>query len=499
MTNEPLALSIPSLGNEPYQPSEEKEQILLTRRIREGLVRNGLFSAPDRIGTGEAHRGNRFRLSPEPFGIPPELFHFLERLGDHLLRFYQALNRLYDHAHREASLAWVADYLDQGKPSPLVAYGRMKRFKAQVPLILRPDLIPTNDGMVATELDAVPGGFGLTAYLSRSYAEAGFSIAGGSDGILKQLEAAFCELVGRPAPTVAIVVSEESTDYRPEMRWLTAALRERGQQAALTAPEDLRFTEEDLYVEQEGSSLRIDILYRFFELFDLPNIPKAELILYAARKGTVHLTSPVKPHLEEKLAFALFHHPALSPFWRDALGEETCELLRRLFPPTWILDPRGVPPHAVIPGLRHRGLPVRDWHALAQATQKERRYVIKPSGFSPYAWGGRGVVVGHDVSAVRWAEAIRQALDRFSHTPHILQPFYTGRHFTVRYEEDGAIRRMEGRARLSPYYFVVGGEARLGGILATVCPLEKKLLHGMPEAVMAPCTVSESTRTERAA
>jgi hypothetical protein len=455
---------------------------LVVRQIREGLVRDGLFSA-------DAHRGNRFRLSPEPFGISAELFHFLERLGDHLLRFYQALDRLYDLAHREASLAWVADYLDLGKPQPLIAYSRMKRFKAQVPLVLRPDLIPTADGIVATELDSVPGGFGLTAYLSRAYAEAGFSIAGGSDGILKQLEAAFCKLADRPAPTVAIVVSEESTDYRPEMRRLAAALHGRGLPALCVTPEAIRFMEEGLHVEQEGTLRRIDILYRFFELFDLPNIPKADLFLYAARKGTVHLTPPVKPHLEEKLAFALFHHPALSPFWRDALGEETCALLRSLFPPTWILDPRDVPPHAVVPGLQHRGIPVRDWHALAQATQKERRYVIKPSGFSPLAWGGRGVVVGHDVSAVRWAEAIQQALDRFSHTPHILQPYYTGRHFTVCYEENGAIRRMEGRVRLSPYYFVVGGEARLAGILATGCPLEKKLLHGMPEAVMAPCTV----------
>ena len=28
-----------------------------------------------------------------------------------------------------------------------------------------------------------------------------------------------------------------------------------------------------------------------------------------------------------------------------------------------------------------------------------------------------------------------------------------------------------------------------GGILATVCPADKKLLHGMPDAVMAPCRV----------
>ena len=48
---------------------------------------------------------------------------------------------------------------------------------------------------------------------------------------------------------------------------------------------------------------------------------------------------------------------------------------------------------------------------------------------------------------------------------------------------------MAGRARLSPYYFVTGDRAELAGILATVCPLDKKLIHGMHDAVMVPCAV----------
>jgi hypothetical protein len=45
---------------------------------------------------------------------------------------------------------------------------------------------------------------------------------------------------------------------------------------------------------------------------------------------------------------------------------------------------------------------------------------------------------------------------------------------------------MKGRARLSPYFFVDGGKATLGGVLSTVCPADKKILHGMSEAVMVP-------------
>ena len=51
------------------------------------------------------------------------------------------------------------------------------------------------------------------------------------------------------------------------------------------------------------------------------------------------------------------------------------------------------------------------------------------------------------------------------------------------------IETMSGRVRLSPYYFVQGEKTLLGGVLATICPIEKKLIHGMVEAVMVPCGV----------
>jgi hypothetical protein len=48
---------------------------------------------------------------------------------------------------------------------------------------------------------------------------------------------------------------------------------------------------------------------------------------------------------------------------------------------------------------------------------------------------------------------------------------------------------MKSRVRLCPYYFVEQGieVPRLSGVLATVCPADKKLLHGMRDALMLPC------------
>ena len=52
---------------------------------------------------------------------------------------------------------------------------------------------------------------------------------------------------------------------------------------------------------------------------------------------------------------------------------------------------------------------------------------------------------------------------------------------------------MKGRARLCPYYFVSGDgdnlRSALGGVLATIVPADKKIVHGMTDAILAPCAV----------
>jgi hypothetical protein len=296
------------------------------------------------------------------------------------------------------------------------------------------------------------------------------------------------DLAADRPPVLAIVVSEEAKDYRPEMAWLAARLRETGLPAYALTPKDMNFTEDTLHLA-DGQA--ITVLYRFFELFDLKNIPKIELFFYAAKKGRVTLTPPAKPWLEEKMAFALLHHPVLESFWRDALNAEAFETLRRLMPQTWILDPRPIPPHAVIPGLAPGGRPLSDYQGMARLGQKERRFVIKPSGFSELAWGSRGVSVGHDMAQQEWAGTLERALASFPESPHILQEFRKARRVSAQYHDPIAneIIEMPGRVRLSPYYFVVGDTVQLGGILATVVPLDKKLIHGMTDAIMAPCAL----------
>jgi hypothetical protein len=215
---------------------------------------------------------------------------------------------------------------------------------------------------------------------------------------------------------------------------------------------------------------------------------------YAVKKDRVSVTPPYKPALEEKSAFALLHHPVLAPYWLAALGEELFVHLTTIMPRTWVVDPAPLPPSAVIPGLSIGGRAVTSWSDLSAATQKQRHFVLKPSGFSELAWGSRGVSVGHDLPQHEWAAAIESALAAFPQTPYVLQEFHKGRQYHIDYFDahTGEIRSMAGRARLSPYYFVTGQTVELAGILATICPADKKVIHGMKDAVMVPCALAQS-------
>jgi hypothetical protein len=205
------------------------------------------------------------------------------------------------------------------------------------------------------------------------------------------------------------------------------------------------------------------------------------------------MTPPPKPQFEEKSAFALLHHPLLEALWRKELTDDVFTRLRALFPQTWILDSRPLPPQSAIMGLTASGLPVNDWMQLETLGKGERDYVVKPSGFSELAWGSRGVQIANDLTREDWKAALTNGLAAFEKTPHILQRFHKGRRVRVAYFDPATegMREMDGRVRLTPYYFVTGDAVRLGGILATVAPADKRLIHGMSDAIMAPCAIAE--------
>jgi hypothetical protein len=457
-------------------------------KIKTSLIESGLFS-----NEGD-ESGNVWRISPEPFYLSQEDVTYFHQLGDHLLKFYVAINQLYFDSVKDRAPKWVSEYMDSGKPSHLIDFSRMNKFKSQMPGIIRPDVIATENGFSVTELDSVPGGFGLTTQLMNLYSEDGSKIVGKEEGGIPRLFYQMVETLSKkPDCVCAIVVSDEAEDYLSEMQFLANLLKNDGYSVYAVRPDQVIFREEGLFLNEDEQDIQIDVVYRFYELFDLKNIPKSELLMFSCKKGKVKTTPPYKHFQEEKLSFALFHHPELTSWWKNTLGNETFGLLLHLIPKTWILDNRILPPHAVIPGLMLKGNTVSNWKELIAVSQKEREMVIKTSGFSPESWGSRGVTIGHDVSGEEWGQTLESSLKEFPNNPSILQEFHKGKQFQASYFdfESASEIKMDSRVRLTPYYFVINQKTQLGGILATLCPHNKKKIHGMVDAIMIPCALKQ--------
>jgi len=442
-----------------------------------------------------------WQLSPAAWPLTGEQIAQLEQIGAACVEFHQALETLYTRSFNGKNLLrnkpllapWVADYLDRGKPAQLIQHARDPKNRGVFPTVLRPDLLLTEEGFVMTELDSVPGGIGLTAFLNRLYTDASGDqtepILGAGDAMIQQFYSALAAL--RPdlrSPAIALVVSDEAETYRPEMKWLAEQLQIQGKRVFCLEPDDIFPLGTSLCFDVEGNPEKIDIIYRFFELFDLPNLRTAHFIFEAWQAGEVAVTPPMRPFQEEKLSFALFHHHLLVDFWTENLSGRALKLLKQLIPPSWVMDPAPLPPGAVLDGPKVGGRSLTDWKHLSLASQKERDLVMKISGYHETAWGARSVVLGSDCSREEWQAGVDIAIADAPRNLHLLQVYK--KPMRVKhpiFTADQQIRDADGRLRLCPYYFVTGGKPQLSGALATFCPPDKKIIHGMQDAALLPC------------
>jgi len=458
------------------------------------------------LGAQPLFEAKTWQLSPEAWPLTSAQFEQLTAIGPACLEYHQALENLYLRSAAGKNLLrnkpllapWAAEYLDRGKPADLIAHGRDPRNRGKFPPVLRPDLLITETGFVMTEMDSVPGGIGLTGYLNRLYAGGG-SILGADDLMLKHFYAALAGFAPSITnPMIALVVSDEAATYRPEMNWLAEQLQLLGRRVVCLAPEDLFPLGGALFYDSGGNPEKVDIIYRFFELFDLANIRTANFFFEAWAGGEVAIAPPMRFFQEEKLGFALFHHHLLQDYWAEALGARTRKLLAQLIPTSWVMDPAPLPPGAVLDGPRAGGRALSDWRDLSGASQKERDLIIKISGFHETAWGARSVVLGSDCSREEWQEGVNRAVAMAPTNLHILQTYCKPqrvRHRVYRMPAAGGepvAVEADGRLRLCPYYFVVGGQARLSGALATFCPPDKKIIHGMQDAALLPCRLADA-------
>jgi hypothetical protein len=428
--------------------------------IRSVFPKEGFFAEKDWL------------LSPEAFPIEKKFAVDLEQLGHRLFVFQRACNQLYQLSIKGKQPTWVARYLDAGKPKELIEFSKRKEIRDDLPRVIRPDLILTDTGYVIAEIDSVPGGIGLTGWLNQTYSTFDSQISGGTDGMLDGFRSVL--------PSGGdIVISQEAATYRPEMEWVAARLNQTRNVNDQTSSS--RVVAAENYEPQDGRAV-----YRFFELFDLPNIPGIENTLRANAEGRITITPPIKPYLEEKMWFALFWMQPLREFWRRELGEKYFIKLQEVIPYSWLLDPTPLPQHAVIPRLE-----IHDWREAARFSQKDRDLLLKVSGFSPLGWGSRGIALGGDLPHAEWEKRIQHALETFESSPTIMQRFHKGRLFEHPYwdPDSNEVKTMKGRVRLCPYFFVEKDRVKLRGALATIAPADKKFLHGMSDAILVPSKI----------
>src|SRR2546422_5006681 len=232
--------------------------------IRAAFPKEGLFAEKEWL------------LSPDAFPLDRKFLAELDQLGHRLFVFQRACNQLYQLSVKGRQPEWVARYLDAGKPKQLIEFSRRKEIRDDLPSVIRPDLILTDDGYIIAEIDSVPGGIGLTGWLNQTYSKFDSEIIGGADGMLD----GFQTILPNGGD---IVVSQEAATYRPEMEWIAARLNQRHAVAGVGDSGSIRnFT--PARISDPGYSWRVmpaenyepqdgRAVYRFFELFDLPNIP----------------------------------------------------------------------------------------------------------------------------------------------------------------------------------------------------------------------------------
>ena len=104
--------------------------------IRNAFPKEGLFAEKDWL------------LSPDAFPIEKKFVAELEQLGHRLFVFQRACNQLYQLSIKGKQPEWVARYLDAGKPKELIEFSRRKEIRDDLPRVIRPDLILTEDGYI---------------------------------------------------------------------------------------------------------------------------------------------------------------------------------------------------------------------------------------------------------------------------------------------------------------------------------------------------------------
>ena len=396
-----------------------------------------------------------FRVSPDVFPLPSQVR--LREYGPAFVQYYRACKKLI--AELEDDHRWKK-YLNHSKPAWMIEHAKQDE---RSHVFLRPDFILTDDDPVATEIETSPFGLGLSYFLDNAYKKAGQQTAADEQAVLRAIQSAAGE-------SICFVVTEYTDQYKGQFAYLCNELAQLGIRAVMTYPEELKLQGDNCTVGNQ----RYDSVYRCFYLHQASDDPQLQAISCFA-----NTIPPCKPQLEEKALMGMLRDKEFESFFQKELPEEQREILQRTIPRTWVVDAANVP----------EDLGIKEWGDLADLSRKQRKFILKTSGFSSEGSWAKGVVFLEKLNK----KNCRETMEGAAHADglYVLQEFRKGANFSHRYFDFHAseMKPMKGRVRVTPYYSVEDGS--LLTAKATMCE-GTDIIHGMVDSINVPVVESES-------
>lgn len=377
-------------------------------------------------------------ISPSWFELNTEQILELKRLGYRLYRFLEASNNLYFKDEK------VAKLVEQGKPEPVITSQR--NLPKEMPLLIRADIVLTENGFQVTEIEIIVGGMGMGSKIKEAYLSVIPPSKPYPGSILKSFLRTVRIVSGKEK---ILLVPSFSSRYLPELRIFSRLCQREGYNVEAIPPEEVRKT------------MKVGIIWRLFEAYEWEKIelPKK-----------VPIYPPLKQFMEEKIWMALLHCQDYRNYWENSLGEDF-SFLKKYIPPTWII---------------HQSYLPRPLSELEKLGRKRRQYVTKLSGYSEQAWGGKSFRYWGEPSNKKWKEFLSTAIG--SNQLYILQEFQNSIKYSFPALINGEIKQIDNlRTRLCPFYFKVGEEVELGDIIVTL--RKHKNVHGATDSIRIPVAI----------
>lgn len=392
-------------------------------------------------------------ISPYPFYFTPSEIKTIQVIGERVLDFYKAIIDLYRQER------WVRQLLDLGKPKEVLRFQEASLGKRDLPRIFRVDLMMTPERELrVVELSIKPGGSVMTAAAQFTYGRFGHNIAG------EEILVCYQKLLDEANGPARFIVPDEKWEKLAEFEALADLLRSAGYEARAAQPQTL------------------DIPRGCFVYSYLPPRTWAKYLPNLDYDAAGIWTPPSYVFLKEKALFAILRERKAIQYLKRSLGGEVYDLLDEHFIPTFIVR-EDQPP--IVAGRKV------SWKEIAR---EYREAFIKVSGFFEKASGAAGAVYGQEVSAKQWQSLVETALRAFKTRSglYVFQPTIEGLKVPVRFldpQEPWELKEESRYLRLLAYFFVLKGEAVLGGI--EVNSRNRIKVHLQEDATSVPGAINE--------